>query len=366
MEVGSFSWPLVAGLVLAWSSRPKPWVGASPVNEDRIVFAVAEGTRLRKTFLREVELTTQQGDSLLTLGSWRDRQRVVMLDTYGPLDSRVPETIVRSFERIETEHSHDWEIPLSWSTWNTLLCGSIERSGTGELVGSRVRFTRDRAESVASPGEHEASYAAMLVDDRDPADETAACLAGLRASTDSTGLLPWRETAVGDSWFVDVDAFHEICWPSGALGYVDSDGDRLITSLEERLGRNLDGTFRVELKAIETVAGVRYARMSLRGILESEATFPYSWSIGTPDLTLACEGPITLELYASLRGRLWWNLDAGHLDSIRIEGDVTIDQDFGGSRGEFQWGQWSGIFPDLIGPRVWTGTLVAEASFERV
>ena len=36
-----------------------------------ITFAVAEGTQLRKTFTRELELTTRQNDSLVDLGAWR-------------------------------------------------------------------------------------------------------------------------------------------------------------------------------------------------------------------------------------------------------------------------------------------------------
>jgi len=187
-------------------------------------------------------------------------------------------------------------------------------------------------------------------------------LARLRASVDSTGLLPWRDVAVGEHWFVDVDAFHEICWPSGALRFVGENGEPLVTPVDERLGRNLDGTFRVELRAIEKVAGVRYASMHLRGILESRATFCYEWSIDAGSgLTVAYEGPIALDLYASLEGWLSWNLDGSHLDAIRIEGEVSARQ----ALGEAGWGALGTVFRGgQYGAGVWTGELRADAVFE--
>ncbi|TDJ67411.1 MAG: hypothetical protein E2O39_14765 [Planctomycetota bacterium] len=323
----------------------------------RIIFAVAEGTKLRKTFTRELELTTRESDGSLGLGTWNDSQRIVLIDEYGSLVERIPETITRSFECIEVEHSHGWE---TTRFLGEDLSRMIERKGTGELSGSRVTFKRDYAEPEIPFGMPVASYVAEFADDSALPDETVAALAGLRANTDSTGLLPWREVAIGSIWFVDVDAFHEVCWPSGALRFVDSDDEPLVTPVDERLGQNLDGTFRIELRAIEKIAGVRYARMSIRGILESQATFPYEWSIGfARGGSLSFEGSITLGLYASLQGRFWWNLDEGHLDSIHIEGDVTVHQKFG----ETQVGRWT--LPGLAA-HVWTGKLSADAEFERL
>lgn len=325
----------------------------------RITFAVAKGTKLRKTFTRELELTTVESDARIGLGTWTDSQRIVVIDEYGSLVERIPETITRSFERIEMEHSHDWEITQSVVEE---LSGTIERKGTGELEGACVTFTRNYAESEIPFGVPVTSYVAALADDSDDPEGTADRLAGLRANTDSTGLLPWREVAIGDPWFVDVDALHEICWPSGALAFVDSKGEPLVTPIDERLGQNLDGYFRIELRAIENIAGVRYARMSLRGFVESQATFPYEWSIDTGSWwTLLFKGPITLRLYASLEGRFWWNIDDGHLDSIHIEGDVTIDQEFG----ETHVAVWGMIIPG-IDTQAWTGKLSADAEFERL
>lgn len=328
-----------------------------------VEFAVAEGTRLRKTFTRELELTTCEDDSLVEIGRWHDSQRIVLIDEYGALEGQVPDTITRIFVSIEMEHSHDWELSLPWVG---SLSGTVDREGTGELVGWRVTFTRDHSESKIPFGTHEANYVSSPPDDSDPSDETAASIAALRASTDSTDLLPWREVAVGDHWFVDVNSFHEICWPSGALEFIDSDGTRLVTPLDERLARDLDGTFRIELSAIERVAGVKYARMELRGTLESRAAFQHEASVDLlQGLNLPYEGLITLDLHASVRGRLWWNLDAGHLDSIHIEADVTVEQEFGESELE-QWDPWLKLLPDVFGTRVWSGKLTAEAHYERL
>ena len=344
----------LAAPALAWLlAAPVPPQGAES-QQPAIAFSVDAGTRIRKTFTRELELATHASDSLVKLGAWSDRQRVVFVDTYGVRSGQVPETLARTFEHVELEHSHDWEIP-SWR--GDPISGSVHRSGTGTLTGARVTFSRDRREAEVPFALHDASYAVALADeaaDVAPAD--------LRAAADSTGLLPWRGVGAGDHWFVDVDALHEICWPSGALEFVDSDGEPLVTPVDERLGQNLDGTFRVELRSFQRVGGVAYARMDLRGILESRATFPYEWSVDAGDFTWTYTGPITLDLYASLRGRLWWNLDAGHLDSIRIEGDVTVQQTFGAAHLELLGAAFAGANHNSF---EWTGELVAEAVFER-
>ena len=353
-------------LLAALLGGPTPSRTAADVDGDaakgkvRITFAVAEGTKLRKTFAREIELK-DEGDSWLELGTWHDSQRIVLLDEYGPVEEQIPTTITRSFECIEMEHSHDWKIPLTFLSEE--VSGVVEREGTGELVGLSVTFTRDYAEPEIPFGMPVTSYVAAVADDLELSDDAVARLAELRANTDGTGLLPWREVAIGDPWFVDVDSFRELCWPSGALRFLDSDGERMVTPVDERLGKNLDGTFRVELVAVERVAGRRLAQMSIRGILESQATFHYDWHLGVVQgLTLSYEGTITLGLYASLQGQFWWDLDAGHLESLHIEGDVIVEQDLG----EIRWDEWGMFLPDITGSRVWTGKLSADAEFERL
>lgn len=326
----------------------------------RIAFAAAEGARLRKHFSREVELRTVQRDSLPDLGKWRDEQHVVLVDEYGPLEDQVPDSIERTFERIDLAHTHAWELPL---VFGRSLSGRSERVGTGELQGSSVLFTRDHTEPELPSGIHEASYVVSLAEAAEPSRASDLGLEGLSARADSTGLLPWRPVAVGDHWFVDVDAFREICWPGGALELLDPDGEFLPTPIDERLGQNLEGTFRVELEAIDEVGGIRHARLRIRGQLESRATFRYEWSTGDHGLTLSHSGPIELSLCASARGALRWNLDGGHLDSMHLEADVTIDQAV--SALELTLG--GRVFECWLtstGPRRWSGKLSADAVFE--
>ena len=53
----------------------------------------------------------------------------------------------------------------------------------------------------------------------------------------------------------------------------------------------------------------------------------------------------------------------GHLDTIEIEGDVTVEQVFGGVR----WSLWGEVLGErALGAPTWTGKLRADAVFEPV
>ena len=296
---------------------------------------------------------------------------MVFVDRYGPCEGPVPESFSRTFEVIEMEHSHDWEVP-SGLFGRPGPSGRVERAGRGELEGGEVLFTRGHDEEEEPLGLHEASYEAALVrdpsssevtEDPDPDDER---LADLVASADLTELLPWREVAVGDHWYVDVGAFHELCWPSGKVGYLDVEGDHLVVPVDERLGQNLDGTLRVELAAIQRLDGVRYALLEFRGRLESSTVFVYEWVFEVMGGTYRSEGPIGLELDASLDGYLWWNLEDGHLDSVELEGHVTVLHRLSGLDAQFAWEGWSLMAEVLGDEREWLGELTASARFERL
>jgi len=343
---------------------------------ETVRFDVAQGVRLKKSFDREVHLATraEKGtiatgfgfDFEFTLGSWHDIQQVIFVDAYGAIERGVPDSITRSFERIEMEHVHDWSVP---ELLGHPLAGAVERTGRGELEGEQVVFRREEGVVAAPVGIHEARYSADFMPDATwlgEADLSDDCLENLRASADLSGVLPWQQVGVGDHWYTNVEAFRELVWPSGRLGMLDRDGVPHVVPVDERLGRDLDGTLRVELTAVERVRGVRYARLDFRGHLESKADFEYEWELDAASTTYRMEGPIDLELKASIEGYLWWDLDGGHLDTVEIGGDLEILQDLSGLTMAIHWGAWFALIEVLGDQRLWRGKLSASARFERL
>lgn len=334
-------------------------------------FHVKEGTRLRKVFERDLALVTLSGSSRieslfgsyeLELGRWHDAQRVVLVDTYGAPTDGVPASISRAFEAIEMDHRHTWKVK-SWGEFE----GEVDRSGRGVLEERQVLFEKvveSIAPDIAPEALHEAAYAATWIGGSESApsegprtdDEQ---LAELVAATDLTGLLPWRPVQVGDAWFTEVDFFEELCWPSGRLDFVNPAVEPLVVPVDQRLDENLDGTVRVELEAIETLEGVPFARLGLRGRMESQATFDYTWTWSATGGETTT-GPVTVELEATFAGTAWWNLAAGHLNSIDLRADLEVEQDMSGLSGGL-----SNSLVEVFGKdRVWAGELTARARFE--
>jgi len=312
-RIGYLGLALVPALLIGGSSEPE--------DEKTIELSPEEGSVLRKTFTRELELTLV-GGSLGHLGyladpvqvgrtRWNDEQRVVLTDAYGPVREGRPLRLERSFDELFTSHGH--ALGLSASPVGPLEI-ELPREGRGEIEGATVVFAWDE-----ESGEYRRSWGPDV-------DLDDSLLAGLDADADLREILPWKDVSPGDVWFTDVEIFRQICWPGGSIAYLNEEDRYLVRPVDQRLAEDLDGTFRVELVRTVRRAGVRLAVLEIRGILEATTAFEHDLSLSymSYDLDLAVRQD--LQLYLVARGRLHWNLDADHLDSCVLEGDVTVRQ----------------------------------------
>ena len=302
---------------------PALLIGTSvgPDDEKTIELSPEEGTVLRKTFTRELELTLE-GGSLGHLGyladplqvgatSWNDEQRVVLTDEYGPVHEGRPLRLARRFDELFTSHGH--ALGLNASPVGPLEI-DLPREGRGEIEGTTVVFTWDEEE-----GEYRRSWGPGV-------DLDDALLEGLEGGADLREILPWKDVSPGDVWFTDVEIFRQICWPGGAIAYLNRENQYLVRPVDRRLAENLDGTFRVEYAKSIRRGGVRIAVLEIWGILEATTVFEHDLDLSYMSYDLELAVRQNLRLYLVARGSLHWNLDSDHLDSCRLEGDVTVQQ----------------------------------------
>jgi hypothetical protein len=255
---------------------------------------------------------------------------VVLADEYARVLEDPSWTVRRTFQEIQasqrTRSGQD----------------SIERKGSSKLADETVVLLLTVDEEGASVDPVSGTFAAREL------------LPGLGQETNFRGLLPAHPVSPGSRWEVDVDALKELLIPGGELGLKDEDGRDVLETIGKLLGEDAVGS--VELQFVEAQVGK--ALLSLRADVESSGCSPevviddFSTGWGAADM-------VEQECFASrvyLEGNLLWDLDAGRLHELELDGDVMVRET---TTTTLEWGSLL-----LSSIETWEGSLSVAASVE--
>lgn len=290
---------------------------------DEVAFHAEEGTSVMRTFafelhqeLDELEITVNgqeippeyiEGVEIIL----DDRDRVVVIDEYGPLHDGRPARLRRTFEElsgVSTESSTGPE-------------GDSDESSddkSSPLEGSTVVFTWDEGEQ---------EYSAEFEDggDEDLLDE-------LVEDMDLRGLLPAGSVEEGDSWEPDIEAFKALLESGGEL-HLYAEGEER-SEVDVQMSDNLDGDVRVTFAGTRTEDGVEVAVLELEVSVETQGE-------GVEEDEQAGEVQTTVSMEFELEGELTWNLEGGYLHGVELAGALSSEitnvseMDGGGEMMEF-------------------------------
>ena len=281
-------------------------VFAPPAAE--ISFAPSEGLTLTKTFHQAFRATLDSQDAVVVMNGeeraieqptpdmkLEEDEDAVFVDEYVAVgDGRVTK-LKRTFKEISSRSE------------TVVEDGPGEKNGESALEGLTVLFSWDPDEE-----EYTASY------DGEAADEDL--LDGLEAEVDLAELLPDGDVAVGDTWDVDIEAFHVISDPGGDLAVVMEDDDGEDDDFDEQFEENMEGELTGEYVGTEDVDGRELQVIKITGELETtveQETDPEQFG-GQG------EGTQTFEFTIEVEARLYWDSKAGHARSFSGESVIGL------------------------------------------
>jgi hypothetical protein len=280
--------------------------GFAPADELR--FAPAAGLKLSKEITSTQEQTptsmrvTVNGEEQQMPGDFKAptttmEERLVFTDEYVRMEgSRVLE-LVRHFEELG-------------DTTSSARMGAngeaepMEIEGTSELEGHSVRFAWD-----ADAEAHVLSWVGEGADDE--------LLEGLELDADGVGLLPEGAVAVGETWNVPLEAFKRLMEPGGDLRVVDESDDEHALARQTQLRDNLDGEVQAEYKGLSEEGGRKLARIALSAKLTTNSD--QERDLNGASMQESAAAQMTYE------GELLWDAAAGHLVSVKLEGELAVE-----------------------------------------
>ncbi len=288
-----------AGLIVAL-----PLLGTGAVQD--LAFAPEDGTALTVVYVMtseselvavaiEIEGEEQEVPAIEEGPRVSLTNRIVVADDYEELEGDRPTLLRRRFDelsRTRTVSPPDGE--------------EVEVRQASDLEGHTVVFAWDEDE-----GEYE------VTDEDDELDESL--LAGLREDMSLRTFLPEDEVEEGDSWEVDLDAYANVMWPGGELGFRDEDADERDADREELsagMRAALEGEVTATFEGFEEVDGVRVAVIAIA----VEATSEAAVDAELPDGREERRG---YEIERSPEGRLLWNVEANRAHSLEMSGDAS-------------------------------------------
>ena len=303
------------------------------------------GAQLRKTF-REVSEWELDSASNRINGEERDsgeveleasfERELVVLDEYVTSEGGRPTELVRRYESLAIANRVD----ASEDGREDNASGTLG----SELESAAVKFTWD------DDGEE---YTAEFHGD-DADDYDADLLEGLWEDCDLRSLLPAGEVEVGDEWELDAAGLAPVLRPGGDLRFsldpddVEGDPEGIILSCFWSAAWAAD--------SVEGSASARYAgAVEEDGRELAEIALEVDLTAGGEPLDtflrLANEiesgfvedaSEFSMEYAIEGEGRLLWDLEAGRLHSLELEGESTaellfvLEPDFGGESMTFE------------------------------
>ena len=139
----------------------------------------------------------------------------------------------------------------------------------------------------------------------------------LEVDMDLAGLLPSKPVSDGDTWDLEATLFNKISSPGGRLRLDDESEGRSEenAAINEEIEKHIEGDGKATYKGAREVDGVRVGVIEITAELESHGTVE---SEG---------GTNTVEYKVRYSGEALWDLEAGHLHSLELEGKLNLSMD---------------------------------------
>ena len=239
-------------------------------------------------------------------------ERYTITDVFEAVDGARPTRLLRTFDELGAEER------------SRTTTEQGEQSDDSEyesaLEGQSVLFTWD------------AEAEAYEVDWASGSEGEAELLEPLREDLDLRGFLPAEAVAEGESWDVDVAAFHAVLEPGGDLALLDPEAEAEPDSSEDQaLRENLTGSVRATFAGVTEEEGRRLARITLAVEAQTFAAQP----LGSDDLPEGGEGTSRSDVEFRLQGELAWDLAGGHPHALELGGQYEVQSVFE-LRGEYE------------------------------
>lgn len=301
----------------------------SPAPVETIKFSPKAGTAVTKSFVTTTELELDDAD--IRMGgnpmpiegmemNQKAVQSVTVTDEYGDTADGRMAKLTRTYDAIGMESDTDMVMGMQQS---------MSGAGTSGLEGKTVVFQWNEEED-----EYDTKF-------KEGEKGDAKLLEELTFGMDLVGLLPAEEIEVGASYDIEPGALEELLAPGGNMGVeMEMDGaqggmpgmDQGQTGdLSHFFQEALDGSATGKLKEVRDSEGVRLAVIELNfDVLAvadlTEAMGDMGGGELPPGMDISVDR-MEMEMTYVGKGEMLWNLTAGHVHSIKMEGDITINMD---------------------------------------
>lgn len=241
---------------------------------------VMNGQEIPAEYLPEMEI------HVLSASTFAVTDRIVQVADGRPLELR------RTFDSVASQTSE--ELSLQGEDTNSM------ETASSPYEGREIRFTWN---------EDDEEYEAVFADDDEVID-------GLWEDMDLRGFLPEEEVEEDDTWELAPDVFAALLSPGGDLA-LQWEGDDL------QGGDHADDELTGKVEA--RFAGIQddgLALIEITGEVETQSKEAGDLEhIPVADGTATITSSTTFEL----DGRLYWKLEAGHLDSLELDAKMKVD-----------------------------------------
>ena len=297
-----------------------------------IAFAPKSGLILTKTFSQKDETTlddmsTVVNDMEQDVGMEQNISThvdVVVVDEYEAVADGAPTRLKRKYDKLESATTMKMSNKMMPET-------SIDMTGTSELQGQEVRFTRNE----------DGTYTAKFVKEG-AADE--ALLEGLTEDTDLRAFLPTTEVEEGATWEIEPEELRHVLAFGGSLkfdmqsedmpeGMGGFGGGQDMPSADQFLGE-IDGTITGEYAGTREEEGAKVAVINLKIAVKSakDMTDFFRDAIDKAELPEGMNMEIEyksvdMEYELEAEAVLLWNLGGSHVSSFEMTGKGTLTMD---------------------------------------
>ena len=301
---------------------------------ERVVFGPAAGSKLTKTFVNSMDLELDDM-SMLMNGEpapfmdnmemhMKSTATITVTDTYSELGEGRPKKLLRAFDEIGTDIEMDMSVEVMGQAQEQSPTGT----GTSKLTGKTVQFElADEAYQTSFPEGEEG----------DPE-----LLKGLVEDMDLRVMLPGSGSAsVGDSWDIDLHGLVDVLAPGGDLKMdIEMEGDDMMgagvdpsmgSNLREYFGEMIDGSAKGTLTEVREAGDARVAVIDLAIEIDTSADMSEfmmeQMGEQVPEGIEVSLSRADVEFELELKGQLLWNLTAGHVHGLELEGTSTVASD---------------------------------------
>jgi hypothetical protein len=322
---------LSTGLLCAFSGPRPSWLAPG----EQLAFKPEAGSSLQKRFLSAMDFALDEMSMVVDgqdvggmLGaleiSGQQETKIEVTDVYDALGEGRPTKLARTFDGLGGIFNMSMSADMGG--------GEQEMKSTSQLEGETVVFTWNEEK-----GEYDVAF-------RD-GEGDAELLADLKEDMDLRVFLPASEVAEEESWQVDLKELQALAMPGGDLRILPEDAEldaeqmemfeEMFSGFGQDFADLLEGECNCTFRSVREEGDSRLAEIAiqieiastvdltelLEEVIQKASEFAGEMpdlSIDTADLNLDYEG----------EGVLLWDLEAGHMYSLEINGDAEMALDF--------------------------------------